>query len=91
MAHPLCAGVESHHQADEANGPELTECGIDQIVDLLPRGWFGAAQGVCYGIGDVVQQAGLKHGEHQASDRKGHHQDRHDCEHRKIGGRRRKL
>jgi hypothetical protein len=38
MAHPFGAGIESHYQADDANGPELAEGVVDQIQDLLARG-----------------------------------------------------
>ena len=38
-------------------------------------------------VSDIVQQAWLYDGEHQTSDRKSHHQDRDQCEHREVGGR----
>ena len=46
-----------------------------------------AAECVRHSVCDVVQETGLYDGEHEASDRKGHHQDRDQREHREVGGR----
>ena len=54
VAHPFGAGVESDHEADDADGPKRTESFVHELQDLLAGGRVRVAEHIRDDIRDIV-------------------------------------